>query len=240
MDVGDPGSVLRAETPHGRLVLHLRGGARPGATLILGGTILMDSDVAASEELLARESLAARRGPRAARRVRALVAGLGLGITLRELLRERRVASVLVVELFAALVDWNRGPLAALNGGALADQRVTCRVGDVRGLLESPPGEEQAPFDLLLFDIDNGPTWLSVPANAWLYSAAGLRRVAAWSAPGGVAAFWATEPSAGFEGELARLGLPWRSERVDWVEPASGRLLDYYLYLVGAGPEAGR
>ena len=224
---------VRAETPYGELVLQVRRTGRPSAALILAGTFLMDSDVSVSEEALARRALAAHAAQAAGGPpLRVLVAGLGLGITLRELLASERVAEVVVVEILAPLVEWNRTHLAALNGQALADPRVTCVVEDVRHILAPPPGPAVPRYDLLLFDTDNGPTWLSIPANAWLYEPEGLRCMEQWLAPGGVAAFWATEKSAAFAEVLARCALTWREEIIGWEDPGSGRRLEYALYLV--------
>jgi spermidine synthase len=224
---------VRADTPHGELVLQLRRTGHPSAALILAGTFLMDSDVSVSEEALARRALAAHAAQATCgQRLRVLVAGLGLGITLRELLASERIAEVVVVEILAPLVEWNRTHLAALNGQALADPRVTCVVEDVCRILTPPPSPAVPRYDLLLFDTDNGPSWLSIPANAWLYEREGLHCVEQWLAPGGVAAFWATERSAAFAEELTRCALAWREEIIAWEDPGSGRRLEYALYLV--------
>lgn len=231
--------TLRAETPHGELVLQLRAEPPGGASLILAGAFLMDSDLSLSEEELARRALAEIPRSRARRGLRALVAGLGLGLTLRELLRERAIAQVVVIELFAELVAWNRTRLSAINGHALADPRVSCLITDLREYLVLPPSGEPARFDLLLFDIDNGPTWLSLPGNAWLYSREGLEAVRRAVAPGGVAAFWASEPAPAFEAELEEMGLPWARECI--VPPAGPgeRRLEYTLYFVRPGVDEG-
>jgi len=253
-----PLETLRADTPHGELVLQLRGGARPGAALFLAGSILMDSDLAASERELARRGLAALEearqsdgapggearesgdgpgeamggAPRRARGCSVLVAGLGLGLTLEELLSLRGVGRIEVVEIFAPLVDWNRGPLAPLNGRALADPRVGVRVGDLREFLEADL-RGAARYDLLLLDIDNGPTWLSLAGNSWLYEREGLERLRAHTAPRGVIAFWATEASAPFEDVLRRTAWgAWRRETIRCPLGDGQRVLEYTLYLL--------
>ena len=123
--------TLRSETPWGELALQLRGGPRGGAALILDGAFLMDSDAAESERRLARRGLevwAATSGGAASAEqgrhsapCRVLVAGLGLGLTLRALLADPRVGRVEVVELLAPLVAWNRGALAGLNASKHAN-----------------------------------------------------------------------------------------------------------------------
>lgn len=202
--------TYRAATAAGELVLQIRATTPPSASLILEGMFLIDSDSAESERELARLGLEALRRARgrgatraAGRGARVVVGGLGLGITLRALLDRMGEGSVTVVEVFDPVVAWNRGPLAALNGDALRDPRVSCFVGDLREFLTRGPDAD--PFDLLLLDIDNGPTWLALPSNAWLYSREGLEALHARIAPGGVAAFWATERAPDFEAQLADL-----------------------------------
>jgi spermidine synthase len=199
--------TFREPTPAGDLVLQIRGGERASASLILEGMFLIDSDGAESERAMAwlgLEALRRVRGGAGPGPARVLVGGLGLGITLRELLGQPGVGFVQVVEVFEAVVRWNRGPLVALNGGALRDGRVSCAVGDLREFFTAPP---DAGFDLLLLDVDNGPTWLALPSNAELYTRAGLERMRRHMAPRGVAAFWATERAPDFEARLAEL--PW-------------------------------
>ena len=99
----------------------------------------MTSEATRSEHALARlacEALGGRPRPRL------LLGGLGMGFTLREALDQLPPdARVVVVDLNPVVVDWCRGPLAALTGDALADRRVTVRVDDVaRVIAGSRPG----------------------------------------------------------------------------------------------------
>lgn len=231
--------VLREQTPWGELVLRIEGGARPVVRLILEGTFLMDSESVASERALAHRGLARWREfsgrPRAKASPRVLVGGLGFGITLRAAL-ESQAASVVVVELFEPLIGWNRTHLAALDGRALADPRVRCLRGDLIELLASG-GPLADPFDLMLLDIGNGPSWLSREENAALYSADGLPRVVVRLNPDGTAVFWATERASDFEACLTQASA---AGRIEWgweevaAEPARGqRVPPDILYWVG-------
>ncbi|MCA9610219.1 MAG: hypothetical protein KC619_31700, partial [Myxococcales bacterium] len=105
--------VERRETPRGEWVLRERR-APDGVVfeVIANGTFLMDSREAASERALADLALGERRG------AHVLVAGLGLGFTLRACLAHAP-SHVEVVELEPALVDWVRGPVAAVLGDPL-------------------------------------------------------------------------------------------------------------------------
>lgn len=235
-------SSHRAETPWGDLVLRIRSGPPPSAALILAGLFLMDSESGVSERALAQRGLArlheVRGGTTARASLRVLVGGLGLGITLRELLDSPAVGHAHVVELLEPLVAWNRARLTFLNGGALDDPRVSIETGDLLDFLEQEP----QPYDLVLLDVDNGPTMLSLPANSRLYAAEGLGRLRRWLAPQSVAVFWATEVAAGFERALAeQKGALWFRETVGWRPARGGReFCDVLYFLVtGSPPVAG-
>src|SRR5512140_975894 len=76
----------------------------------VGGMLLMTSRMHDSEEALAEQALARAENPRAV-----LVGGLGLGFTLRAVLRYTPPdARVTVGELLPALVEWNRSHVGAL------------------------------------------------------------------------------------------------------------------------------
>jgi spermidine synthase len=154
---------------------------------------LMSSRVHGSEELLAAHGCAHLRDrPRA----RVLVGGLGMGFTLRATLDAlARAADVVVSELLACNVEWNRGPLADLAAAPLDDPRVSLRVGDLAALLREAPG---ASFDAILLDVDNGPDAFTVRDNAWLYRRDGLRAMRAALRPGGRLVVWSAYASPRF------------------------------------------
>src|SRR5256885_16931457 len=83
-----------------------------------------------------------------------LVGGLGMGFTLRatlDLLPPN--ATVVVSELVADVVNWNRGPLGPLAGHPLKDRRVAIEVGDVASTIRA----NQARVDGWLLDASKGP-----------------------------------------------------------------------------------
>lgn len=230
--------TYRQETPWGELALQIRqaeDGSPESAALILDGSFLMDSDSHASEIALARQGLAAvAEGGIEAPRV--LVGGLGLGLTLKALLASNCPAEVVVVELFDVLFDWNHDYLGFINGACLDDPRVCRRAGDLVEVLATPP---ETPFDLLLFDIDNGPSWLSLPANERLYDATGLERLRPWLSGRGLALFWATEPSPEFEAVLTAVnGASWRREDIKCESPRSDDSLWDVLYFLQFATES--
>lgn len=167
----------------------------------LGSGLLMGSRMRGSEEELARLGCAALKARGSGGRV--LVGGLGMGFTLRAALDALGpAASVEVAEIVPAIVDWVRGPLAYLSGDAMADGRVTLRLGDVARTIRTA----RDPYDVILLDVDNGPAGLTRAGNNSLYDAAGLR--AAWRAltPAGVLAVWSAVPDRAFDQRLAKMG----------------------------------
>lgn len=166
----------------------------------VGRDELMSSMSHGSEDALARLAFA-HLGSRPQRQV--LIGGLGMGFTLAAALRDAGPADRLTVaELMPAVVAWNHGPLAHLAGNPLSDPRVTVHTGDVAGLLRSA----HAVYDLILLDVDNGPSALTTSANHWLYGTTGLASAFAALRPGGVLAVWSAGHEQAFTRRLRRTG----------------------------------
>jgi spermidine synthase len=175
------------------------------------GRVLMTNRTGGSEVALAELAL-----KRLERRRSVMVGGLGLGYTLRAVLDRMPVGGkVVLVEFSAALVEWNRGPVAHLAGRPLDDPRVRLQLGDVKQRI----AEARGAYDAILLDVDNGPTPLVRAGNAALYSDAGVRSCLRALAPGGVLAVW----SAGHdETYLARLRRFADDAEARTVHPARG------------------
>lgn len=166
----------------------------------LGHNELMNSRIHGSEEMLA-EIACARIGRRA--RPRVLIGGLGMGFTLRAALDSLvQDAEVVVAELVPAVIAWNRGPLAALSGNALADTRVILHEGDVAVRIRS----EQATCEAILLDVDNGPDGLTRSDNDRLYDLEGLKAAHRALRPGGVLAVWSAGEDRKFTERLRKVG----------------------------------
>ena len=132
-----------------------------------------------------------------------LIGGYGMGYTLRAVLgRLGPQARVTVAELVPGIIDWARGPMAALTAGCLDDRRVTLVMGDV-GLRMA---QADAAFDAILLDVDNGPDGLTRAANDGLYSKRGLADARGALRPGGVLAIWSAAPDVAFGRRLERSG----------------------------------
>jgi spermidine synthase len=173
-----------------------------------GGQTLMSSRAHASEDALG--VLGCERA-RTLAEPSVLIGGLGMGFTLRAALDVLPPgASVQVMELVPAVVEWNRGPLGELAGRPLDDARVRLEDGDVALALRASPGA----FDAVLLDVDNGPAALTSASNAGLYDRQGVAAARASLRPGGVLAVWSARDDRGFERRLRAAGLNVRRARV--------------------------
>lgn len=164
------------------------------------GCELMNSRAHGSEDALAELAcarVAALPSPQL------LIGGLGMGYTLAAALRRLgSQARVVVAELVPAVVQWNRGPLAALAGHPLADLRVSVREMDVARILQT----EQQAYDAIVLDVDNGPAGLTRSGNDWLYTRAGLSAAQSSLKPSGILAVWSAGPDPAFAKLLRRTG----------------------------------
>jgi spermidine synthase len=169
-------------------------------TIRVDGATLMSTRQHGSEERLAELACAHLKGKR---RARILIGGLGFGFTLKAALAAvASDATVVVAELLAAVIAWNRNPAFPLAADALADPRVIVLQQDVVEVIR----QERNGFDSIILDVDNGPASLTRDGNGHLYCYAGLQsaRVALRSA--GCVAFWAAAPDPAFEKLMSRAG----------------------------------
>jgi len=165
------------------------------------GVELMSSRRHGSEAEMAHHASAAlgRRG------ARALVGGLGFGYTLqagKDLLGP--AGSVVVAEISAAVIDWNRRLVGHLAGHPLADARVSVEHVDVRTYLASAA---TASFDAILMDVDNGPSPVTAASNGLLWNPAGMAGLARVLRPGGTLVVWSSNPDPSFARRLTAAGL---------------------------------
>lgn len=188
--------VARAESGNGELVLRERReeGAPSALELRANGVFVMDTVEVSTERALATEALKVVEHPRAV-----VVAGLGLGYTMHEVLADSRVETCAVVEIEQALVDWMRDGTVPHGPALLADERVTVVVADVAvAMREAGPSS----YDLVLMDVDNGPGNLVHGENAALYRSEFLSAVRTALRPGGAIVVWSADASADLEATL--------------------------------------
>lgn len=203
-------AVDRALTPDGRTIsLHEHDGSY---AIRVDGAELMSTRQHASEEKIAELACAHLNGKRGAR---VLIGGLGFGFTLKAVLQSvASDATVVVAEILAAVIVWNRDPLFSLAADVMADPKVEVLQQDVGEAISAEPGG----FDSIILDVDNGPAALSTGGNARLYDDAGLQRARLALRPGGCLAFWSAAPDPAFEKRMT-----WAGFTVDVVACRSRR-----------------
>jgi spermidine synthase len=196
----------QTRTPDGEDMSLTRQGSE--YVILASGKPLMSSRMHGSEEALAAFGCRHVRGREAPC---VLVGGLGMGFTLRATLDVLPPdATVVVAELVAAVVDWNRGPLGPLAGHPLKDRRVQVDVGDVGATLRA----NRQRFDAVLMDVDNGPAAFTASHNTRLYDDAGLAAARGALTAGGVLAVWSAWEDRRFEQRLRHGGFTVQVERV--------------------------
>jgi spermidine synthase len=168
--------------------------------IVLDRNELMSSRMSGSEEALAAmtiERLTGRGAPHL------LIGGYGMGFTLRAALAALgQDARVTVAELVPEIIDWARGPMAAIAAGCLDDKRVRVDIADVGTLI----GAANGTYDAILLDVDNGPDGLVRRANNGLYSRSGLAAARTALKPGGILAIWSAAPDKPFAKALGEAG----------------------------------
>ena len=162
------------------------------------GTELMHTRQHGSEDALGRLPCETLKNTAEAK---VLIGGLGMGFTLASALQNvGPAAEVTVVELLPKVVEWNTGPLGERSGHPLRDDRTHVHVGDVTKHLR----EKTSYYDAIALDIDNGPEGLTIATNDWLYSSAGIGRTREALRPGGVVAYWSSDPDRSFAKRLVQ------------------------------------
>jgi spermidine synthase len=198
----------------------------------LGDEYLMTSLFTASETALARLALAELAGPD----LEVVVGGLGLGYTARAVLEHDAVASMIVVEMLDAVIEWHEEGLLPLGPELTADPRCRFLRGDFFAFAASPEGfDPDTPgrrFHAVLLDIDHAPDMLLDPANAAFYRPEGLNGLAAHLHPGGVLGLWSNAPpDEAFTQRLAGVFAKARAERVTFHNPLQDREFTQTVYL---------
>ena len=149
-----------------------------------------------------------------------LIGGLGMGYTLRQSLDMLSPhAQVMVAELLAAVINWNREFFGGLNGQPLEDHRVDVITDDIVKLIS----RSKERFDAILLDIDNGPNAMTDSSNRHLYRREGIRSCQRALRDKGCLAVWSAEPSKKFEQRLMDCGFHVRRFRVSAYKGAKSQ-----------------
>jgi len=159
---------------------------------------LMTTRMHSSETALAELGCAHLQGVANAK---VLVGGMGMGFTLAAALQAiTKSSEVVVAELVPEVIEWNKGPLGESAGRPLDDSRVRVRLGDVAELFIS----QQATYDAILLDVDNGPEAFTHDDNSDLYSIDSLHAIRAMLRPNGVLAVWSAWHAPSFTKKLRK------------------------------------
>jgi spermidine synthase len=194
------------ETPDG--VLELRRRDADDFLILVGGRVLMNSRASRSEEELGVRACAGLEG-----NAKVLVGGLGMGLTLRAVLASLSEESrVSVAELHPIIVEWCRGPLAELAGGAVDDPRVTTQISDVAEVIKKAATEKED-FDAIVIDLFEGPHAKTDAIGDPLYGKKAIARTWDALAPGGVFGVWAEAEERQFEARLRAQGFKVEAQR---------------------------
>jgi len=182
------------DTPLGPLCLQRRMTLSEPRELVteitLNHEFLMSSLHTDSERALAALSLVQCDGDQ----LRVLIGGLGLGYTAQAALADRRVSRVVVIEFLPQVIRWLREGLVPLADELNDEPRLSVVEGDVyAGLLSAPT---DAPFDVILIDVDHSPDDRLDPTGDAFYTPRGLSLASRHLRPGGVFGMWSYEQSS--------------------------------------------
>jgi spermidine synthase len=223
-------TLAKTDTSEGVLELRQRG--ETDFLIVIGGRVLMNSFSRSSEEELARLACAALANapdstrPTHAKGARILIAGLGMGFTLRAALDALAPdARVTICEINAAVVDWCRGPdgpLAPAIRNALADPRVDLQLRDVAAVIGAA---SRGHFDAIILDLYEGPNAASQRRDDPFYSARAIEQQRAALAAKGVLAVWSEDADAPYAKRLASAGFDVKTHSIG----AGGRRHIVYL-----------
>jgi spermidine synthase len=228
------------DTPIGEISLRRRLDPRLHVDIYevkINDEFLMSSLFTVAEEELSRLGLAAAPG----RELDVVVGGLGLGYTARTALEDPRVRSLLVIEAVDEVIAWHERGLLPFAAPLTTDPRSRLIEADFFAMAASADGFDLAApgrrFDAILLDVDHSPRHVLDPANAELYTTAGLRGLTRHLRAGGVFALWSDDPpDAEFEAALAEVFATAASHVVRFANPITGGESSNTVYLATTAP----
>ena len=150
---------------------------------------------------------------------RVLLAGLGMGFTLRAALDALPAgARVEVAELNSVIAYWCRGPLAVLTDHAVDDSRVEIHFDDVAEKIRFAADHSDG-YDAIILDLYQGTFDANDEPDHPHYGRAALERTRRAIAPGGILAVWTEEADPGFEQRLGSVGFEFETLRPELEGP---------------------
>lgn len=220
-------------TPLGELTLRRRTEPRLDDREVfevkLGDEYLMSSLFTESERQLATLGLAPLK-----RDLDVVVGGLGLGFTAVEVLKNTAVKSLLVIDLFPAVIDWHRTALVPNGPRLTEDARCELRQGDFFELARTG-FDQRSPerrFDSVLLDVDHSPGHFLDSSNSSFYWADGLSALHDRLKPGGTFALWSNDPAdAVFTGRLRSVFGDAAAHDIEFPNPFTGEFSVNSVYV---------
>ena len=189
------------ETPLGEISLRKRSEPRLDDIIIyevkMNQEFLMSSLFVEAELQLAHLGLAAI-ADRFSDKLNVVVGGLGLGYTAVAVLENPAVASLKVIDVMPAVINWHRRGLVPMAEKLTGDSRCELVLADFFALATAKTqGFAEVNLDqkvhAVLLDIDHSPSfWLS-PENSSFYTEQGLQSLVDKILPGGVFGLWSDE-----------------------------------------------
>lgn len=196
----------------GEGILELRQRGEADFIITIGSQILMNSLANRSETVLGQLGCGHMKESDTPR---VLVGGLGMGFTLRATLDSLPpAAEVVVAELNPTVVEWCRGPLAALTGNSVDDPRVTVEICDVsRRIRRTAVDGGESRFDAIILDLYRGPHAKTHQSDDPLYGSRAIDNMRAALKPCGAVAVWGEQYDEGFDKRLRSAGFTVTTDR---------------------------
>lgn len=195
----------------------------------LGDDFLMSSLFTVAEIELARLALAALDGDD----LNVVVGGLGLGYTATAVLEDPRVASLLIIERLAPVVDWHEREL--IPASVTATMRTRVMEADFFALAAGSGFDPERPdrkFHAIILDIDHSPRHLLSDAHRQFYTAEGSVLLAQRLVPGGVFALWSNDPpDAEYLSVLEAVFDTVRADVIEFDNPLQSRTSTNTVYI---------
>lgn len=195
----------------------------------LGDEYLMSSLFTESERQLATLGLSSLEGE-----LDVVIGGLGLGYTAAEVLKDKMVSRLLVIDLFQAVIDWHREGLVPLGHVLTEDGRCELRQGDFFELARTgfDPDSPGKKFDAILLDIDHSPELVLDERNKSFYTAEGLAAVRSQLKPAGRFALWSDDPvSRDFTAHLKRVFGSATAHNIEFPNPYTNSMSVNSVYV---------
>lgn len=218
--------VLRCDGVFGELVLRERA-SKPGEPaglvmeLISNGVFLMDSGDTSTERALADVGVRGVKG----NNLEVLVGGLGLGFTAEQAAAMPTVCAVDVVEIEPELVRYFDSPASYLPQ-LQAEAKVKSHIASIHHWVVDCAARDKQ-YDVVLLDVDNGPSFLTSESNSILYTTPLLAMLAEITSSRGKVTFWSAQPEPELVQRLSGMFAVVREEKL--TVRRGNRDFDYYL-----------